>query len=42
VAVFVDEDPEIADDRHIILDVDVTGLDADQMYTGVHASINRR
>lgn len=32
VAVFVDEDPEIANDRHIILNVDVTGLDAEQMF----------
>ncbi len=29
---FVDEDPEIANDRHIILNVDVTGLDAEQMF----------
>src|SRR5437588_8263017 len=32
VAVFVDEDLEIANDRHIILDVDVTGMSAEQMF----------
>lgn len=31
-AVYVDEDPEIANDRHIIIDVDVTGMDSDQMF----------
>jgi hypothetical protein len=33
LTVFVDEDPEIAHDRHLVLDVDVTGYDAEQMYT---------
>jgi len=32
MTVFVDEDPEIANDRHIILDVDVTGFDAERMF----------
>jgi hypothetical protein len=32
MTVFVDEDPEIANDRHIVIDVDVTGFDAEQMF----------
>lgn len=32
VAMYVDEDPEIANDRHIVFDVDVTGMDAEQMF----------
>jgi hypothetical protein len=38
--VIVDEDPEIANDRHIVIDVDVTGFDADQMFEGHQRWIN--
>jgi hypothetical protein len=31
LTVFVDEDPEIANDRHLVIDVDVVGFDAEQM-----------
>ena len=31
ITVSIDEDPEIVNDRHIIVDVDVTGLNAEQM-----------
>jgi hypothetical protein len=32
MTVSLDEDPDIADDQHIIIDVDVTGLSAEQMF----------
>jgi hypothetical protein len=32
MTVYVDEDPEIANDRHIVIDVEVTGFDAEQMF----------
>ncbi|HZT80534.1 MAG TPA: hypothetical protein VFA26_09935 [Gemmataceae bacterium] len=31
MALVVTEDPEIADDRHIVLEVDVTGMGVDQL-----------
>lgn len=40
MTVIVDEDPEIANDRHIVIDVDVTGFDADQMFEGHQRWIN--
>ena len=30
LAIFVDEDPEIADDRHIVFEVEATGLNVEQ------------
>ena len=32
ITVGVEEDPEIANERHILIDVDATGLDSDQMF----------
>jgi hypothetical protein len=40
VSVSVDEDPEIANDRHIVIDVDVSGLSAKQMFESQQRWLN--
>jgi hypothetical protein len=41
ITVMVDEDPEIANDRHIVIDVEVTGFDAEQMFACQQDWINQ-
>jgi hypothetical protein len=32
VTIFLEDDPEIANDRHIVFEVDVSGMDEDQLF----------